>query len=199
MPHLMQKLLLASNNRHKIKEIRQILDLENFEIIDLSSFPDIKPVIEDQDTLSGNALKKAFEIFRQTDILTLADDSGLMVDYLLGAPGVYSARYSGEKATYADNNKKLLLELKGVPPRKRTARFKCCIAIVGKNVKEVVEGFVEGKILFEPRGANGFGYDPLFLPGGFSRSYAELTDEEKNKISHRSEALIKAKEILRKL
>jgi XTP/dITP diphosphohydrolase len=195
----MQKLIIASNNKHKVKEINQILELKNFEILDLSSFPNINPTIEDQNTIYGNALKKATEVFQQTGILSLADDTGLMVDYLLGAPGVYSARYSGENATYDDNNIKLLQELKGVPPRKRTARFKCCIAIVGKNIQETAEGIVEGKILFEPKGSNGFGYDPLFQPDGFTRSYAELTDEEKNGISHRSRALLKAKEILLKI
>ena len=170
-----RQIVLATQNKHKIQEITDILsDLENIEIVDLSSFPPMDPVIEDGPTLRANALIKAKAVFKHTNILALADDTGLMVDYLLGAPGVYSSRYAGENVTYDDNNRKLLKELKGVPPRKRSARFKCCIALYDGNITETFDGVIEGKILTEARGNAGFGYDPLFLPEGYSLSYAEL-------------------------
>jgi len=200
----MAKLILATRNQDKAKEIKKILsDLTppagNFEILDLSSFPDCPEVPEDGKTLRENALKKARGVFKQTEILTLADDTGLEVDYLLGAPGVYSSRYAGENATYEDNRRKLLHALKGVPPRRRTARFKCVTALVGNGIEETTEGVVEGKILFESRGKEGFGYDPLFVPQGCDKTYAEIAPEEKNRISHRAKALEKMKEVLRKI
>jgi XTP/dITP diphosphohydrolase len=142
-------------------------------------------------------MKKAREAFKATGVLTLADDTGLECYYLELKPGVFSARYSGENATYADNNAKLLRALKGVPPRRRNARFRSVIAIVGSNIQKVVEGTMEGAIAEAPHGSNGFGYDPLFIPRGSKKAYAEMTLEEKNKVSHRAAALTKAVEVLR--
>jgi XTP/dITP diphosphohydrolase len=193
-----KQIVLATQNKHKIKEIADILgDLENIEILDLSSFPPMDPVIEDGLTLEANAIIKAKAVFEHTKVLSLADDTGLMVDYLLGAPGVFSSRYAGENVSYADNNKKLLQELKGIPPRKRGARFKCCIALYDGNTIHTFEGAVEGKILTEVHGTAGFGYDPLFLPNDYSLTYAELGDTEKNKISHRYNALFLTKDYLK--
>jgi XTP/dITP diphosphohydrolase len=193
-----KQIVLATQNKHKVHEIFDILgDLENIEILDLSSFPPMPPVIEDGLTLEENAVKKAKAVFEHTKILSLADDTGLMVDYLLGAPGVFSSRYAGENVSYSDNNRKLIKELKGIPPRRRGARFKCCIAIYDGKTTNTFTGITEGKILTELRGITGFGYDPLFLPEGFSSTYAELGDSEKNKISHRFKALNLTKEFLK--
>jgi XTP/dITP diphosphohydrolase len=195
----MLQLVLATRNPDKVKEITFILKEINIEILDLNRFPNCPDVVEDGETLRDNALKKAREVFHHTKILTLADDTGLEVDYLLGAPGVYSSRYAGENATYADNVKKLLKALHAVPPRKRGARFKCVMALVGQGIEKVVEGIVEGKILLEQRGTDGFGYDPIFVPQDFMKTYAEMTMDEKNRISHRANALEKMKEVLSKL
>jgi XTP/dITP diphosphohydrolase len=192
----MRQIIIATNNKHKVQEIKQILKLSDFEILDLSSFPDVPSALEDGKTLSENAIKKANHVFKHTGILSIADDTGLFVDYLMGAPGVYSSRYAGENANYEDNNRKLLSEMKGVPPRKRGARFKCLMAIIGNKINIGVEGVIEGKILFNPRGNNGFGYDPLFQLNGYLKSFAEMDIDEKNKISHRAIALNKAREIL---
>lgn len=194
------QIVLATQNQHKVKEIKSILcDLDNIEVLDLSYFPEMGPVNEDGKTLEENAMKKAKAVFEHTQVLSLADDTGLFVDYILGEPGVYSSRYAGENVTYEDNNKKLLNALKGVPPRKRTARFKCCVALCGKEIQKTFIGITEGKILFSPRGENGFGYDPLFLPDGYDKTYAEMSEEEKNKVSHRYKALLLAKEFLKSI
>lgn len=200
----MIRLVLATRNQDKTEEIKEILsDLASpagdFEILDLCAFPDCPEVREDGKTLRENALKKAKEVFSHTKTLTLADDTGLEVDYLLGAPGVYSSRYAGDDVTYEDNRRKLLQALKGVPPRRRSARFKCVIALVGNGIEETAEGIVQGKLLLEARGSGGFGYDPLFVPTDYNKTLAEMTSEEKNKISHRAKALKKMKEVLRKM
>ena len=189
-------LLLASHNTHKIKEISNLFGLTNYRLRSLNDFPHIPQTIEDQPTIEGNAFKKAREGFAATGILTIADDTGLECFYLELRPGVLSARYSGERATYADNNAKLLKELRGVPPRRRNARFRTVIAVVGKGIEQCVEGIMEGYIAESQRGANGFGYDPLFVPQGYRKTYAELSLEEKNAVSHRAKALQKAKEML---
>lgn len=195
-----KQIVLATNNKHKIREIKSILsDLENIEILDLTQFPEIPTIIENGKTIEENAIIKAKAVFEFTKIISLADDTGLFVDYLLGKPGVYSSRYAGENVTYKDNNKKLLFELKGVPPRKRTARFKCCVAVYGDNLLKTFIGTTEGKILFSELGTNGFGYDPLFLPDGYNKTYAQMSEEEKNKVSHRYKALALAKDFLKGL
>ncbi|HTY11761.1 MAG TPA: RdgB/HAM1 family non-canonical purine NTP pyrophosphatase [Bacteroidota bacterium] len=192
-------ILLATNNRHKVEEITGILAPHGFTVKSLVDFPNVAKTIEDQPTLEGNALKKASEAFAATGVLSFADDTGLECYYLELKPGVISARYAGENATYAENNVKLLNALKGVPPRRRNARFRTVIAIVGKGIQKVVEGKVEGDIAEAPRGSGGFGYDPLFIPAGSRRTYAEMTMEEKNKLSHRAMAVTNAVEVLKEL
>jgi len=192
-----KKLLLATNNQHKVEEIRRLLAGLPFDVMSLRDISNITETDEDQPTLELNALKKAREAFHATGILSLADDTGLECYFLELQPGVRSARYAGENATYEENNKKLLWQLKGVPPRHRNARFRTVVAIVGKDIEKIFEGRVEGRILEAPRGTNGFGYDPLFLPNGHSKTYAEMTLEEKNQISHRAAALAQAIEFLK--
>src|SRR5450759_1418841 len=193
------EILIATKNRHKVEEISHLLSSPQFSVRSLDDFPNIPKTVEDEPTLEGNAMKKAREAFKATGVLTLADDTGLECYYLELKPGVFSARYSGENATYADNNAKLLQALKGVPPRRRNARFRSVIAMVGSDIQKLVEGTMEGAIAEAPHGSNGFGYDPLFIPRGSKKTYAEMTLEEKNKVSHRATALTKAVEVLREM
>ena len=191
------EILIATNNRHKVDEISNLLEPQQWMVKSLIDFPGLPKTIEDLPTLEGNALKKARDAFEATGLLSLADDTGLECYYLELKPGVLSARYAGENATYADNNAKLLNALKGVPPRRRNARFRTVIAVVGKNIQKVAEGKVEGDIAESPRGTGGFGYDPLFIPHGLKKTYAEMTMDEKNKISHRAMAVANAIEVLK--
>jgi XTP/dITP diphosphohydrolase len=225
--------VIATRNAHKAGEIRAVLGAP-FECLTLKDFPDTPKVVEDQNSFAGNAAKKAielarwlaekhstFNIQRSTPNFILADDSGLEVDALNGAPGVHSARFArsaggppaGPDANSSDpeNNSKLLRLLQTVPMEKRTARFRCVLALTPileveiQNASSVCyadefelrthlfEGVCEGKIILEPRGQNGFGYDPLFVPVGFDQTFAELGDAVKNKISHRARALEKLK------
>jgi XTP/dITP diphosphohydrolase len=197
--HSMKQLLIATHNRHKKEEIAHLLANESYDIKDLDDVSGAPATIEDQPTLEGNALKKAREAFAATGMLTLADDTGLEVYYLRLEPGVYSARYAGENATYADNNQKMLAALQGVPSRRRSARFRTVVAIVGKDIERTVEGCVEGHILEAARGTTGFGYDPLFVPKGHTKTYAEMSLEEKNTLSHRAAAFHKAVAVLKSL
>jgi XTP/dITP diphosphohydrolase len=225
------KLFIATRNRHKVEEIRAILGAQ-FQFLTLDDFPGAPKVIEDANTFAGNANKKAVELVRwisensksktqnpKLDFV-LADDSGLEVDALGGKPGVHSARFaalnrsadgSSANSPDADNNAKLLHLLKNVPAGKRTARFRCVIALVPvlkkknenaspvcfadelESPAQLFDGACEGEIIFEPRGQNGFGYDPLFVPVGFEKTFAELGDETKNQLSHRAQALAKLK------
>ena len=195
----MKKLLIASTNQGKIKEVRAQLKDFDFEIIGLDNFPGLMNIEEDGDSFKENALKKARVSAKETNLLTLADDSGLEVDYLNGKPGIYSARFSGENATDEENNKKLLKELKGVAEEKRTARFKCVMAIYDphNDFYKTAAGSCEGRILKSPRGEHGFGYDPLFYVEDKGKTMAELPSEIKNKISHRANALEKMKKIIK--
>ncbi|WP_372797933.1 XTP/dITP diphosphatase [Pontiella sp.] len=182
------KLVLATRNAHKLEEINAIFDFQGLEVLSAFDFPDIPDVVEDADTFEGNAVKKAVEIARATGCWSLADDSGLEVDALDGAPGVYSARYAGEPCSYEKNNEKLLRELAG--KKDRSARFRTVIALSDpEGNAKTVEGFCPGKIIEELRGTNGFGYDPLFIPDGYTETFAELEACIKNKISHRAKAL----------
>lgn len=189
------EIVIATHNKNKVKEIAEILSFKDLKLIDLNNY-NIPETIEDKDSYKDNALKKAREVYKYTNILSLADDSGLEVDALEGKPGVYSARFSGEKATAEQNNNKLLSMLKGIPLKDRTARFRCSLALVGKNFEIVTEGITEGIILEELRGNKGFGYDPLFFYDSLGLSFAELSAEQKNKISHRAKALKKMKDFL---
>ncbi|ACL70287.1 XTP/dITP diphosphatase [Halothermothrix orenii] len=192
------KLLVASGNQGKIREIKKYLNDLDIEIVGLDDFS-LPPVEEDGETFYENALKKARTRARETGLLTLADDSGLEVDYLQGKPGVYSARYAGAGASDEDNNKKLLEELKGVPAGQRGARFKCVMVLYDPELGEdiSVTGSCEGIIMEKPRGDNGFGYDPLFYVPEYGKTMAELTLETKNKISHRARALSKIKKVIK--
>ena len=185
------KLIIASNNAHKVSEIKAILGCFYDEILSLREAGIDIDVVEDADTFEGNALKKAREVFAVADAdAVLSDDSGLMVDALGGAPGVYSARYAGEGHDDAANNAKLLDALKDVPGEKRTARFRTSVALIRRGMPAVTtDGSVEGVILHSPQGENGFGYDPLFYYEPLKKSFAQLTPEEKNSVSHRRRAL----------
>ena len=226
----MTTLLIATRNAHKVGEIQAILGPE-FRCLTLKEFPAAPLVVEDAETFAGNATKKAVELAKwvannsklkaknpQLDFV-LADDSGLEVDALNGAPGVHSARFAAldksENSHDADNNAKLLHLLKNVPMEKRTGRFRCVIALVpvppGKveNASpvcfadefeaQVFDGACEGRIQFAASGQGGFGYDPLFVPDGFTLSFAELGEDAKNKLSHRAKALAKLKDHFNKL
>jgi XTP/dITP diphosphohydrolase len=215
-------LLIATRNAHKAGEIRAVLG-HSFQLVTLNDIPDAPEVVEDADTFAGNAMKKAdtlakwlgspdlkFKIGNPKSDFVLADDSGLEVDALNGAPGVYSARFAaldrstvGSPANSSDveNNAKLLRLLQNVPAEKRAARFRCVLALVEVQSpkskvqrSQLFEGVCEGRLIFEPRGKNGFGYDPLFVPDEFEQTFAELGDAVKNQLSHRALALAKLKQ-----
>jgi XTP/dITP diphosphohydrolase len=192
----MQTLLLATRNSDKINEIKQVLSHLPLKIISADDLKNLPEVVEDQPTLEGNAIKKATILSKSSGLLSLADDTGLQVDAMDGAPGVYSSRYAGERATYDDNVTKLLKEMQGVAENRRTARFRCVMALVDGNKTETVEGVCEGIILKEKRGDKGFGYDPVFYTPVYGKSFAEISLEEKNKISHRGIALDKIRTLL---
>ena len=186
------KLILASKNRHKAQEMQTILgDKIELETLDAAGCGDIE-IIEDGDTFEANAVKKAVTVMQATGMPVIADDSGLCVDALGGAPGIYTARFAGEGATDDQNISKLLKELEGVETQNRTARFVCVIAVAYPDREPVTfRGECEGFILTERRGENGFGYDPVFYVEKYQKSMAELPAEVKNSISHRSRALAK--------
>lgn len=182
------KLIIASNNKHKISEIKSILSGKFDEIISLSEANIHHETVEDGETFLENSLKKAREICAISGAVALADDSGLCVNALGGAPGVYSARYSGEEATADSNNRLLLKNLAGITDR--SAYFICTVALVYPDGREVTaEGRVHGEIIDSYRGNHGFGYDPIFLVNGDTKTLAEMSDSEKNAISHRGKAL----------
>ena len=187
------KILIASRNAHKIQEIREIFDLPGVEWVSTAEFPDLHDVVEDGDTFEANAIKKAVELATATGLWALADDSGLEVAALGNAPGVYSARYAGEPCSHANNNAKLLRELAGQTDR--SARFRCVAALSDPAGRvETVSGSCPGRIIDALRGAKGFGYDPLFVPDGHEATFAEMGNEQKNKLSHRGRALTLAQQ-----
>lgn len=189
------KIILASNNKHKLEEIRKITAPLGYEVISQSEAGCNFDVEETGTTFEENAVLKAKAVYEKMKMPVISDDSGLEVDYLNGAPGVYSHRYAGENATDADRCSKLLSELSGVEKEKRTARFVCVICFIDENGTEtVIRGTCEGYIGTEPRGENGFGYDPIFMYG--DRSFAEISAEEKNSVSHRADALRKFSETI---
>jgi XTP/dITP diphosphohydrolase len=183
-----QTIFIASANPDKISELIQLLEPYGCSLKSVSDVPGDFDVVEDQPTLEGNALKKARFWHQQTGLPALADDTGLEVDALNGEPGVYSARYAGNSATYQENVDKLLKEMKGIT--NRAARFRTVVALTG-NDEIIFEGVCEGEITEEPYGDGGFGYDPVFRPAGFKKTFAELSTVEKNRISHRGKALKK--------
>lgn len=193
------RIVLATNNKDKIKEIKEILSGLPAEILTLKDFPGFPKVEETGKTLEENAILKAETIFRFTRLPSLADDSGLEVEFLNGAPGVLSSRFAGEHCSYQDNNRKLLSMMKEVPLGKRGAKFVCVVAIA-KGIDKIttVRGEVNGVITNEEKGENGFGYDPVFWVPRLNQTFAQLTLEEKNKISHRAQAFIKARDLILK-
>ncbi|QSZ26919.1 XTP/dITP diphosphatase [Aceticella autotrophica] len=192
------RLIVATHNINKIKEIREILSDFDIEISSMAEIGIQEEIPETGKTIEENALVKARALKNKTEGLIMADDTGLFVDYLNGNPGVYSARFAGENATYEDNNMKLLKMLEGVPFDKRTAHFKTVIALLNKDKETVIEGRLDGRILYKQRGKNGFGYDPIFYVDEAKKTLAEMTLEEKNTISHRARALNKLKSYLYK-
>jgi XTP/dITP diphosphohydrolase len=185
------RLLLATRNHHKAAEIRAILRAPEGAILTAEEFPWLPDVVEDGATFEENAAKKATTLARATGLWALGDDSGLEVDALDGAPGVFSARYAGEPANYEANNRKILERMEGVADRR--ARFRCALALSDPAGQvRTVEGRCEGVLIREPRGRHGFGYDPLFVPDGYTQTFAEMDGELKNRISHRAAALCRA-------
>jgi len=181
--------LAATQNKDKLREIRQILEGSGWDVAGLDDFPPYPETVEDGETLLENALLKARDGYRHTRLITLADDSGLEVDGLNGRPGIHSARYAGENATYEDNVDLLLRELEDVPESERTARFRCVMALIGPDIERWWEGVSEGIIIDEKRGKSGFGYDPVFWSPELGMTFAEATAADKNRVSHRGRAL----------
>jgi XTP/dITP diphosphohydrolase len=190
-------LVIGTNNKDKRREIQKLLEGEYVDVLSLADFPKTSEAVEDGKTFEANARKKAKHYSTRTGLLTLADDSGLMVHFLKGKPGVYSARFAGPGCTYQDNNQKLLRLLKDVPESRRRARFVSVMALYdrGKFVA-AVKGECRGRIAYSAKGGRGFGYDPVFIPEGFRRTFAQFSSAQKNRISHRGRALRKVKPVI---
>lgn len=188
------EIVFATNNEHKLKEIREILENE-IDVLSLTDIGSLDEIPEDNDTLEENALQKARYVNNKFGFNCLADDTGLEVAALNGAPGVYSARYAGESRSSEENIKKLLSELYGIEDRK--ARFRTVIALLCDGKEYIFEGIINGKITDKKVGTNGFGYDPVFIPEGYTKTFAELSSEEKNIISHRALAVKKLVDFLK--
>lgn len=193
-----KKLIVATKNKGKLKEIREILD--GVEVIGLCDLPLSLDIVEDGSTFEENALKKAEVLMRELSAPVLADDSGLEVDALGGRPGVFSARYAGENASDEDNMNKLLDELGNTPTDQRGARFVCVMCLVTPDGKHyTARGETKGRILNAPQGENGFGYDPLFYNEEYAKTFAQLSSDEKNELSHRGRALRQMHELLKQV
>ena len=196
-----RKLVVSTGNQHKVEEIKNILEGLSIEVVSKKDvgLGDLE-VIEDGETLEENSLKKAKALAERLDYMVLADDSGLFVDILNGEPGVYSSRYAGEEGNDKKNNNKLLEELQDIPLKERNAKFKTVIILITEDKEStIVYGECKGKVGFESKGKNGFGYDPLFTPDGYDKTFGELGEEIKNKISHRAKALENLKEALKNI
>ena len=188
------RLLLATSNLHKLREIRAILSkTKSLELLTLRDFPQFKIPEETGATFKENAILKAVSAAKELHIMTLADDSGLVVPALDDSPGIYSSRYAGENATDKENLEKLIKELQNIKPEKRQARFECAMALCGEkgNLIKCVTGTCEGSLILEPRGNKGFGYDPIFIKYDYNKTMAELTEDVKNRVSHRRRAFDK--------
>lgn len=195
---MIKRMIAASSNAHKIKEIQAIMSKFGMEVVprDQAGVPDFE-IEEDGETFEENSFKKADAIMKATGETTVADDSGLMVDHLGGAPGVYSARFAGEHGDDGKNNEKLIKLLSGLPAEERKARFVSVITLIFPDGETLVaRGECHGRIIEAPVGENGFGYDPLFVPEGYDKTFGQLDAEEKNKISHRAKALEKLEKLL---
>ena len=184
---MIDELVIASRNKDKIRELEDLLDPLGIQVRSALDFPELEEVEEDLPTLEGNALKKARYVHGITGLPALSDDTGLEVEALNGAPGVYSARYAGLDVTYDDNVTKLLSEMEGKDHR--DAQFRTAVAFITSSDEHVFEGIAKGSITSERRGDNGFGYDPVFFSEAFGKTYAELTKEEKQSVSHRGKAV----------
>ena len=194
----MDTIIFATKNKGKIKEINDILADMDVQVLSMEEAGITADVVEDGTTFEENAIKKATEIMKISGKLTLADDSGLEIDYLDKAPGVYSSRFMGEDTPYLEKNTAILQKLEGVPEEKRTARFVSCIAAAFPDGRvRTCRDTIEGIIGYEIKGSNGFGYDPIFFVPEIGKYLAEISREEKNAISHRGKALRKMKEILK--
>ena len=196
----MKKLVLATNNVHKAAEIKALLEDLEVEVLTLQDYPGLRMPEEDRPDFAGNAAKKAEAVAAYSGLPAMADDSGLEVEALQGRPGVRSARYAGENSSDRDNNTLLLEELAGIPPQRRGARFRCAVAVAvpGKQTA-IVEGSCAGRIAEKLAGENGFGYDPLFIYEPEGLTFAQMSREAKNRVSHRGKALVKARKLLREL
>lgn len=193
----MRQLLLATRNRKKLIELKRLLKSQGIKVLSLDDFDGLPEVIEDKSTFRGNARKKSIEISSRVNKLVMADDSGLEVPLLGNGPGVYSARYAGALQDDDKNIEKLLYEMRHLRGGGRRARFRCVISVSkGRKVISIVEAKVEGAIALERRGRNGFGYDPVFIPRGFRKTFAQLNSATKDRISHRGLALLKAKKVI---
>ena len=190
------KIVIATHNKHKAGEIQAVLSDLDVKLLTLDDFPMIGEIPETGKTLVENSKIKAWAVHKATGLSTIADDTGLEVDILNGEPGVYSARYAGEDASYADNVNKLLKEMQDVGPEDRTATFRTVITCILNGKEIIAEGNVPGLISTESFGTNGFGYDPVFWIPDLKRTYAQLSDEEKNNVSHRGLALKNLRKIL---
>jgi XTP/dITP diphosphohydrolase len=186
MPQTVRELVFATNNPHKLAEVQHLLG-DSFHLLSLHDIKFYEEIPEDFDTLEKNASQKAWHIYNISKCNCFADDTGLEVDALNGSPGVYSARYAGESKDPKANIKKLIAELQGVENRK--ARFRTVVALIIDRKEYLFEGIVNGKIINEEHGADGFGYDPVFMPDGYSSTFAEMNLDQKNTISHRAKAV----------
>ena len=187
------QIVLASRNRKKIGEMADLLAPHGIDVKGAADFPDVPEVVEDGATFAENAAKKAAQTAQHLGLWALGEDSGLMVDALKGAPGIFSARYSGESASDESNNRKLLAEMRNVPSEKRGAKYICNVALADPqgNIRLQIESACRGRIAEEPRGTNGFGYDPLFLIPEYHRTFGELSARVKQQLSHRARAFAK--------
>ena len=183
------KIVVATHNKDKFKELHYGLSSLDVELISLYEFPEIKEIIEDGKTLKENALIKARTVHKVTSLPAISDDTGLEVDALGGAPGVFTARYAGENCSYLDNVNKMLGEMKNIRENKRGATFKTVMAYVDDNVELTSEGIVQGSVTRRKKGVAGFGYDPIFYVPDTGKTFAEMKIEEKNLVSHRSRAI----------
>ena len=185
----LMKIIIATHNADKRKELVPLLDPHGWEILTLEDFPQIGEIVEDGSTLEENALIKARTVHQITGLPSLADDTGLEVEALNGAPGIYAARYAGENCSYQDNVEKLLLEMRDVADINRKARFRTVMAFVENSSEHTRDGFVDGVISKIPKGVGGFGYDPVFYVPDMNKTFAQMTTTEKAKISHRGRAM----------
>jgi len=195
----MKTLVVATRNVYKFNEISELLQDLDYNLMYLNDFESIMDIEENGSSFQDNAIKKAEEVYGSLKIMTLADDSGIEVDALNGAPGIYSARYAGDNATDEKNNALLLKNLENVDDVKRTAQYVCVLALADENEMKTFSAVCKGKIIREMKGTNGFGYDPMFIPVGYDKTFGELDPSVKMQISHRALALMQLREYLMSL